>query len=114
MIEWRTIPAPAIEWPDNPISKNAGYKIEWLCFAPLSTSEYDARYGRGAWHTVTLGDIADFGERRWDRMQGVGPKGVEVIKWIIDEAAQGRCPMKPGSGYPATDAYSPRKPHEAP
>jgi len=106
--DWRAIPAKHIEWGDNAISVIAGYKVAFLCHEPSESLRATASpRGYGAWSGLTLGDVADLGERRWLRMSGVGPKGVKLIKWIIDEAAQGRCPMKAGSGHPATDAYAP-------
>lgn len=114
MTDWRDIPASDIEWADNPISQRQGYAINFLCRAPREeASSYSARFGKGAWADKALGEIANMGNRHWLRMNGIGPKGAEVIAWIIDEAAEGRCPMKPASGQPATDAYVPKVEREA-
>ncbi len=109
MTDWREIPAVEIDWAANPISERAGYKVITMCSdrfdqgtGPLS------RFSAGAWADLTLGEIADLGPTHWLRCSGIGGTAVRVIKWVIDHAAAGKCPMKAGSGKPAHDAYVPR------
>ena len=108
-VNWRDIKAVEIDWVDNPISQRAGYKVRMMCsqiYIERRTSW--TRYECGGWSDMTLGQIADMGERAWRRCSNIGDLGVCVIKWGIDEAAEGRCPMLPGNGAPAADAYVPK------
>ena len=112
MTDWREIPASEIEWSANPINKLAGRNVENMCGreGPAEDTGQDdsARMRKGGWTDLTLGEIADLGEQYWILCEGIGYVAVEVIKWVIDHAAAGKCPMKAGSGKPAHDAYRPR------
>lgn len=115
-MSWRNIPAAMIDWEKNPISSRAGNWVRWSCSDEWKTSRWNFERdktpvpgGRGYWCEMTLGQIADNGERWWIRNgTHIGPKGCQVIRWIIDEAAEGRCPMIGGKGAPAVDAYVPK------
>jgi len=110
MSDWRSIRAHDVDWTASPISRRAGYKVRMMC-SPIYLSPSGKPWsdtGCGAWHDLTLGQIADLGERHWLRCANIGDLGVRVIKWGIDAAAEGRCPMLPASGAPAVDAYIPQ------
>jgi len=110
MSDWRSIRAQDVDWTPNPISRRAGYHVRMMC-SPVylgPTGKAWSATSRGAWSDLTLGQIADLGERHWRRCSNIGDLGVSVIKWGIDAAAEGRCPMLPASGAPAADAYVPR------
>jgi hypothetical protein len=102
---WRKIKAAEIDWAHNPISRRAGMKVRMMCnsiyWHPSSTTK-----SCGGWRNHTLGMIADLGEKHWLRCTNIGPLGVKVIKSIIDQAAEGKCPMLAEAG-PAPDAYHP-------
>jgi len=106
MSDWRNIRADSIDWVVNPISSRAGRYCRMMSNAIYINSYSDA-WSCGGWSDLTLGDIADLGVRHWGRCRNIGPLGVQVIKWIIDEAAEGRCPMLATKGR-AADAYEPR------
>lgn len=55
----------------------------------LHAVRHMARPGRTSWPEETLGAIAAMGERKWLRASNIGPKGVEIIKAILDDAAAG-------------------------
>jgi len=109
MSDWRSIRAQDVDWTANPISRLAGYKVRMMC-NPIYIERRTSwtQYECGAWSDLTLGQIADLGERHWRRCSNIGDLGVSVIKWGIDAAAEGRCPMLPASGAPAADAYVPQ------
>jgi len=104
-MNWRDIPAADIDWGCNPISKQAGYKVRMMC-ADMYLSKFSTKFSCSAWRDATLGEIADYGERHWLRCTNIGPLAVQVIKWVIDEAACVRCPMMATAGR-APDAYVP-------
>lgn len=110
-MDWRSVRADSIDWEVNPISKRAGGYIEMMC---NKTYYHPNKYHRscGDWHDLTLGCIADLGVRHWLRCQNIGPLGVDVIKWVIDEAAQGRVAYRATKGR-AADAYEPCTPTRA-
>lgn len=106
--DWRAIPAKDIAWRDNPISRRAGRHIEHMCSPYWAENGDKHERSWGGWSALTLGAIANLGERYWLRCNSIGQQAVSVIRWVIDEAAEGRCPMTPSSGLPATDAYVPQ------
>ena len=71
-------------------------------------SKFSTKFSCSAWHNATLGEIADYGEKHWLRCTNIGPLAARVIKWVIDAAAYGRCPMMATAG-PAPDAYVPKR-----
>lgn len=105
---WRAIMARDIAWHINPISRRAGLAVNFA--SAKWDHEPRSIYSPGAWNELTLGDIANFGPTHWQRMRGLGPKSIDVIKWVIDEAAEGRCPMNAKSGAASFDAYIPKCP----
>ena len=108
MTDWRDIPAKDIDWSANPISELAGYKVITMCSDKFDPGNGPlASFSAGAWSKLTLGQIADLGVMHWLRCSGIGPTAVEVIKWVIDQAAAGQCPMRGGAGK-AAGAYEPR------
>lgn len=117
MSEWRDIRADAIAWDRNPISVLAGHKCRMMCNAIFLNHQVGSQYRNrdcGGWSDLTLGQIADLGEREWLRCTNIGPTAVKVIKWIIDAAAEDRCPMMAGSGHAAPDAYVPKRERHTP
>jgi len=112
MADWRNIPAADVDWAENPISRRGGYKVNMMCSSIYWRDGYSTQRSCGGWKDLTLGEIADLGESHWLKCQNIGPLGVQVIKWVIDAAAEGRCPMRPASGSPAPDAYVPKAERE--
>lgn len=106
MTDWRSIPAESVDWEINPISKRGGGYVRMMC-NKIFWSEGRHEMSCGAWKDLTLGDVADLGEKHWLRCNNIGPKVVLVIKWILDEAASGRCPFLAAKGTKAADAYEP-------
>ena len=104
--DWRSIPAAAVDWELNPISTRGGGYVRMMCNHIYWRSDKHPT-GCGGWKDMTLGDIADLGEKYWLRCTNIGPKVVLVIKWILDEAASGRCPFLAATGRKAADAYVP-------
>lgn len=102
---WREIPAKSIAWRDNPISRIAGGKVHRLCSERHIWQ--NNQFSDHAWKEKTLGEIAAMGPRHWLRCTDIGDMAVKVIKWMIDEAAEGRPRMLATSGEPASDAYIP-------
>lgn len=117
MSKWRDIRGDEIAWHENPVSQRAGYKVRMMCNGTFLKHNLGSQYRNrdcGGWSDLTLGQIADLGEKEWLRCANIGQTAVQVIKWIIDEAAEGRCPMMAGSGHPAPDAYVPRSERATP
>lgn len=115
MSDWRSIMATDVDWTANPISLRAGYKVRMMC-SPIYHGPNGKAWSAtscGAWSDLTLGQVADLGERHWRRCSNIGNLGVKVIKWGIDAAAEGRCPMLLASGAPAADAYVPQAERES-
>ena len=103
---WRDIPAKSIAWRDNEISSIAGGKVHRMCSE--GSVWQDSVFSQHAWQDKTLGEIAAMGPRHWRRCTDIGDMAVDVIKWMIDEAAEGRPRMLAMSGEPASDAYVPK------
>jgi hypothetical protein len=84
MSDWRTIPLDRVNWRITASSRNA-----MVLFAH-STPPRDPKYPAGhEWAGMTLGELADMGERKWWRTTNVGVKAVAAIKELIDRAAAG-------------------------
>ena len=92
--DWRSIPARVIDW-------RGQHQLYGRCVYALSLAVRE----KEPWHSLTLGQIADMGERQWRRVNGVGDKGVEAIKDVIDRAAEGKNITTDGK---APDAYIPK------
>lgn len=111
-MSWRDIKASHVGWEKNPISARAGINIDYMCSERRAEADRKAgrvtRYVPGAWADMTLGELANAGEEYWSRCYRIGDKAVDVIKWIMDEAAEGRCPMHRRSGHQTLGAYIPR------
>jgi hypothetical protein len=105
-MDWRSIRADSVDWEMNPISKRAGGYVRMMC-NDIFKWKGSHGVGCGDWSELTLGDIADLGERHWLRCTNIGPLGVKVIKWGIDQAAIGRHPVLATKGK-AVDAYEPQ------
>jgi len=106
MENWREIKAAVVDWEINPISKRGGGYVRMMC-SEMFWCELSHPTSCGAWSNLTLGCIADLGEKHWLRCRNIGPKVVMVIKWILDESASGRCPFLGAKGMKASDAYEP-------
>ncbi|PNW65566.1 UNVERIFIED_CONTAM: hypothetical protein BEN50_22255 [Euhalothece sp. KZN 001] len=61
-------------------------------------------YEEGAWHDLTLGQVADKGERDILRHHGVGATALARLRENIDMARAGTLPLK---GAPAPDSLGP-------
>ena len=81
---WRTTPLDRVNWRITASSRNA-----MVLFAH-SVPPRDPKYPDGhEWAGMTLGELADLGERKWARATNVGVKAVAAIKEMIDRAASG-------------------------
>lgn len=99
--EWRMIKCADVQWHAIPgASKRAAWLLLRQCSPPTQYDDKDAEH----WHELTLGQLADLGERWWRRSVriGFGPAAVSAVKLAIDHAA---------AGFDVTrkaDAYTPR------
>ena len=104
-MNWRDIPARTVDW--SIVQRGNFRSVLWNLSRPLP----DQYQNGGAWRDLTLGQIADMGERRWRREPGVGDVTVLAIKELIDRAAAGEdvteCAV---SGEPYTPQPWPRQP----
>lgn len=90
---WRDIPCRVVDWIGlNDHSYRAARAVWNLCANDRE------------WSALTLGDVADMGERRWRHMPFIGDKAVLVIKRTIDLAAEGKMVT---AKVTAADAYIP-------
>lgn len=93
-ITWRDINCRVVDWIGlNDHSCRAARTVSRLC-----RTEHDP------WWSLSLGDVADMGERRWRHMPFIGDKAVLVIKRTIDLAAEGEMVTAKAA---AADAYIP-------
>ena len=84
-VKWRSIPLIEIDWG---ITGCTGH-IRSTLFNH-SREPHDPRWPQGhQWAGLTLGELADMGEREWLRATFVGVLTVGVIKELIDRAAAG-------------------------
>lgn len=84
MSDWRAIPLDRVNWRITASSRNA------MVLFSHSTPPRDPKYPAGhEWAGMTLGDLADMGERKWWRTANVGVKAVAAIKELIDRAGAG-------------------------
>lgn len=91
---WRDIPCADLDWIGlNDHSYRAARAVDRLC-----RTEWDP------WGSLSLGELADMGERRWRHHPGIGDKAVLVIKRTIDLAAEGEMVTAKAA---AADAYIP-------
>ena len=92
-VKWRSIPLDRVNWRLAASSRNA-----MVLFAH-SVPPRDPKYPSGhEWAGMTLGELADLGERKWWRTTNVGVKAVAAIKELIDRAAAGENVLLTGSG----------------
>ena len=100
-VKWREIPLLDVDWD---ITGCTGHVSSTLfnqsCPArdPLFQESHE-------WAGLTLGSLADMGERQWLRTTGVGVVAVRAIKEIIDRAAAGESVTKQGTG---AHSYTPQ------
>ena len=81
---WRSIPLDRVNWRLAASSRNA-----MVLFAH-SVPPHDPTYSEShEWAGMTLGELANLGERKWSRTLNVGVKAVAAIKELIDRAAAG-------------------------
>lgn len=108
MTDWRSIPLRRVDWNRCGVSRRAAHAIHWMCrsLRGQQPPENPESLKMGAWGGMTLGELADRGERWWWRCGYlVGPKGQEVIRRTIDMAAAGDCVTLTGA---SSDAYVPK------
>lgn len=105
MVDWRSIPCRVVDWYACGVSRRASHKVHRLCLPERVTPNW--RTPAGPWAALTLGTLADMGEREWRTTAeyGIGDKAMEVIKATIDLAAEGKSITKPPK---APDAYVPK------
>ena len=99
--DWRAIPLIEVDWQ---ITGCTGHVCSTLF--NHSRPPHDPRWPEGhEWTSLTLGDLADMGEREWLRATSVGAVTVSTIKEIIDRAAAGEDVTVKDAG---THSYTPR------
>lgn len=98
MVDWRSIPCRVVDWYACGVSRRAARGIHRDCIGFTDAT-------LGPWHGLSLGELADMGERQWRRFISIGDQSVEVIKATIDMAAEGKSITKPDK---APDAYVPK------
>jgi hypothetical protein len=83
-VTWREISLDRVNWRITASSRNAmvlfGHSV------PPRDPKWPADH---EWAGMTLGQLADLGERKWSRATNVGVKAVAAIKEMIDRAAVG-------------------------
>jgi hypothetical protein len=105
MTDWRDIPLCDIDWRRVIRRGHVAGKLTWLCYEPRTAHPVA---NRGEWAKMTLGELANMGERWWQRYPGIGAVATEAIKDVIDRAATGENVRRPSPDTPAPDAYVPR------
>ena len=99
--DWRQIKCRDVQWASVP---GVSVRVTYSLYRQCSSHEHDTENeAERKWAFLTLGELADRGERRWHQdLQNAGPVTIEAIKLAIDYAA---------AGYEITrmpDAYVPR------
>ena len=103
---WREIPLCEIDWRRVIGRGHVAGKLTWLCYEPGSVR--NTMDNRSEWSGMTLGELANMGERWWKRFPGIGEVAADCIKDVIDRAAEGEDLRFPSAETPAPDAYVPR------
>ena len=100
---WRDIRCADVDWGVAWVRTGSEAKIR---YAIMRMCRPESRhFAAGEWHHLTLGELADRGEREWRSVGGIGHKAVDLIKATIDRAAEGKPVTK---SAPQPDAYVPR------
>ena len=110
MADWREIPLCEIDWRRVIGRGHVAGKLTWLCYE--SKNYRNRMASRGEWADMTLGELANMGERWWQRFSGIGEVATECIKDVIDRAAEGEDLRRPSADTPAHDAYVPKSERE--
>lgn len=89
---WRDIPLPEINW-EVPLGRcRSANHLRASCRIPREGD--GSSWNKQRWSGMTLGELADKGERWWQSYAAggvnIGPKAVELIKLTIDMAASGK------------------------
>ena len=79
-MSWREIPAREVDWS---LHYTGAHSSPRNAIWRLCRPDWE-------WGDMTLGDIADLGERGWRRMPSIGDRGVELLMSTIDAAAEGQ------------------------
>jgi len=99
MSEWRSINLSEVVW--DTVKGRCRASLELARQSrPSRIDESDVR-----WSQMTLGDLANIGEKAWRNVPGIGNTAVSLIKDTIDAAANGVVIIKQAV---AQDAYVPR------
>ena len=106
MTNWREIPLCEIDWRRVIRRGHVAGKLTWLCYPEKSDTARGIAH-RGEWAGMTLGELANMGERWWQRFPGIGEVATDCIKDVIDRAAEGEDLRFPSAETPAPDAYVP-------
>lgn len=112
MSDWRSIKCRDVDWYACGVSRRAAHIVSRMCSTWCETSPFEferkePKLGQsGSWRNLTLGELADNGERWWRRNgRDIGEMSKEVIRRTIDMAAESKTvtlsPVAP-------DAYVPR------
>jgi hypothetical protein len=105
MTDWRETPLCEIDWRRVIGRGHVAGKLTWLCYEPGSVR--NTMDNRSEWAGMTLGELANMGERWWQRFPGIGEVATACIKDVIDRAAEGEDLRFPSAETPAPDAYIP-------
>ena len=106
--DWRNIPCSLVDWHClSSINRRTALLIERQCSEPTKyTREHYPEEAEGRWTSLTLGELADRGEKWWVRRgERIGKACVDAIKSMIDHAAAGYEIRK---DHHSTQAYQPR------
>ena len=105
---WRDIPCDQVDWEVAKISKRITYQLWRQCRSGDPDASFSGNQEDGPWKNLTLGQLANMGERAWQRTAGygIGPKAVETIKATINMAAEG-VDVLVSSTEPGRNAYVP-------
>lgn len=89
--EWRAIPCRAVQWDIVPnISGRIAGDLYRRCSEPTDWfKQHRPEEVERRWHNISLGELADQGERQWLRNTNIGPVTIAAIKFLIDYAAAG-------------------------
>lgn len=104
MTDWREIRVAHIDWLAlrSHIGRSAGVLRQLS--TTIRPDDKPEPYCSGAWREMTLGQVADIGRRNLLRHTGMGAATLASLQYVIDLAADGKCPM---IGGPAPDALRP-------
>jgi hypothetical protein len=105
MTDPRDIPMADIDWQALMADMGRSVRPLWR-LVHVDPNRAPKPYDDGSWHDLTLGQVADKGERDILRHHGVGETALARLREIIDMARAGTLPLK---GGPAPDSLWPKE-----